>query len=197
MNIGCFFGSFNPIHVGHLIVANLVADLKEVNQVWFVVSPQNPHKSSKSLIHEFDRYDMVEAAILDGYNLRATDVEFQMPRPSYTVDTLAYLADRHPEHKFKLIIGEDNLRNFPKWKNYQQILDYHGLYIYPRPIPDPGDSTAGMEEVKKHGNTVWVDAPVIDISASFIRSRIASGKSVDYLVPDAVMRIIVQKKLYQ
>ena len=197
LNIGLFFGSFNPIHIGHLIVAGIIADLKEVNQVWFVVSPQNPHKSSKSLIHEFDRYDMVEAAIVDGYNLRVSDVEFHMPRPSYTVDTLAYLADSHSDHKFKLIIGEDNLQKFPKWKNYQQILDYYGLYVYPRPMPGSHNPSPKIDQIKDHRNTTWVEAPIIDISASFVRSRIANGRSVDYLIPDAVMRMITQRKLFQ
>lgn len=197
MNIGLFFGSFNPIHIGHLIVANIIADLKGVHQVWFVVSPQNPHKSSKSLIHEFDRYDMVEAAISYGYNLRVSDAEFHMPRPSYTVDTLAYLADRHPDHKFKLIIGEDNLRNFPKWKNYQQILDLYGLYIYPRPSTESRNPNPETDQVKNHRNSILVDAPIIDISASFVRSRIAKGQSLEYLLPDPVIRIIAERKLYQ
>ena len=197
MNVGLFFGSFNPIHIGHLIVANIIADLKAVHQVWFVISPQNPHKSSKSLIHEFDRYDMVEAAILNGYNLRVSDVEFHMPRPSYTVDTLAYLADSHPDHKFKLIIGEDNLRNFPKWKNFQQILDLYGLYIYPRPNSQSRNPGPNIDLVRTHRNSILVDAPIIDISASFVRSRIANGQSVEYLIPEAVMRIISEKKHYQ
>ncbi len=203
MNIGLFFGSYNPIHIGHLVVANIVADLKEVSQVWFVVSPQNPHKSSKSLIHEFDRYDMVDAAIRDSYNFRASDVEFHMPRPSYTVDTLAYLTDSHPDNQFKLIIGEDNLRNFPKWKNYHKILDYHGLYIYPRPMPEAGSSgpkrssSPKISGVREHPNTRWVDAPIIDISASYIRSRILNQQSVDYLIPPEVMKIINERKLYR
>jgi len=133
VNIALFFGSFNPIHIGHLIIAEIVASKDEVSQVWFVVSPQNPLKSSKSLIHEFDRYDMVQAAIQDSYNLRSTDIEFSMPRPSFTIDTMAYLTDKHAEHQFRLIIGQDNLKQFPRWKNYQQILDHYGLYVYPRP----------------------------------------------------------------
>src|SRR5690606_4046198 len=133
MNIGLFFGSFNPIHIGHLIIANTVAELKGIDQVWFVVSPLNPFKSSKSLLHEFDRLDMVELAIEDNFDMRASNVEFDMPKPSYTVDTLTYLAEKYPQHHFRLIIGEDNLEKFHKWKNYKKIIELFGLEVYPRP----------------------------------------------------------------
>ena len=132
MIIGLFFGSFNPIHVGHMIIANVMVETTDIDRVWFVVSPQNPFKQRKTLLPEFDRLDMVREAIHDNYNLEVTDVEFHMPKPSYTVDTLAYLMDKHPEHEFRLIIGEDNLTHFHKWKNHEAILQ-HGLYVYPRP----------------------------------------------------------------
>ena len=190
MRIGLFFGSFNPIHIGHLIIANIIADSDEVDQVWFVVSPLNPFKkSSKSLIHEFDRYDMVEAASMDSYNLKVTDVEFNLPKPSYTIDTLAYLSDKHPEDLFKLIIGEDNLESFPKWKNHQQILSQYGLLVYPRPM-------AANPQLFTHSKVKVIDAPKIDISATFIRERISKNKSVKYLIPAGVWELIEKRKLY-
>ena len=133
MNIGLFFGSFNPIHIGHLIVANTMATTTDLDQVWFVVSPQNPFKKTKSLLHEFDRLDMVERAIADNSRLKATNIEFSMPRPSYTIDTLTRLSEKYPQHTFRLIVGEDNLEQFANWKNHDKILEYYGLYVYLRP----------------------------------------------------------------
>ena len=189
MKVGLFFGSFNPVHVGHLIIANIMVETTELAQVWFVVSPQNPHKSSKSLAHEFDRYDMVQAAIHDSYHLRVSDIEFSMNKPSFTVDTLAYLTERHPEHEFSLIIGEDNLDSFPRWKNHEVIIENYGLYVYPRPSKsDP--------ILSDHNNVHWVEAPILDISATFIRNLVKQGKSIKYLTPDPVADIIKARKIY-
>ncbi len=121
MKIGLFFGSFNPIHIGHLIIANTMAENTDLEEVWFVVSPQNPFKKQKSLLHEFDRLEMVERAIQDNFKLKASDIEFHLPRPSYTIDTLTVLQEKYPEHQFGLIMGGDNLSHFHKWKNYEQI----------------------------------------------------------------------------
>ncbi len=189
MKIGLFFGSFNPIHIGHLIVANIMAEHTNLDQIWFVVSPLNPFKSSKSLIHEFDRLDMVEQAIADNYNFKTSDVEFNMPKPSYTVDTLAYLSDKNPRHEFKLIIGEDNLRYFPKWKNHEVILAQYGLYVYPRPGAEPS-------VLREHPNVRLVEAPLLNISATFIRKCVKEGKSIKYLVPEGVAAYIERKKLF-
>jgi len=139
MDIGLFFGSFNPIHIGHLIIANLVKETTDVQEVWFVVSPQNPFKKNKNLLHEFDRLAMVEAAVADDYSFRAIDVEFSMSKPSYTVDTLTLLQEKHPEKTFHLIIGEDNLSSFPKWKNHEQILAHFNLIVYPRKGSDKSE----------------------------------------------------------
>ena len=189
MKVGLFFGSFNPIHIGHLIIANIMVETSDLQEVWFIVSPQNPLKSSKSLAHEFDRYDMVQAGIDNSYHLRVSDIEFNMPRPSYTVDTLAHLADKHPGYKFSLIIGEDNLQSFPKWKNHQAILNNYGLYVYPR----PKDS---KPELGDHANVQWVEAPILDISATYIRNLVKQDKSIQYLVPESVAQIITSRKLY-
>lgn len=190
MKIGLFFGSFNPIHVGHLIIANTIYECSDCQEIWFVVSPQNPLKSSKSLAHEFDRYDLVQAAISDDFHFKVSDVEFNMPKPSYTVDTLAYLSEKNPNKEFSLIIGSDNLTSFPKWKNHQVILDHFGLLVYPR----PGDTESPL---LTHPNVTVIEAPLLNISASYIRRHIREGKSLKYLLPDPVINIIVQRHLYE
>lgn len=190
MKVGLFFGSFNPIHVGHLIIANIMAQNTDLNSVWFVVSPHNPLKKNKTLLHEFDRYDMVRMAINENPKLNVTDIEFHMPRPSYTIDTLTYLTEKHPKNQFVLIIGEDNLVDFPKWKNYQKILENFPLYVYPRP-------EVKESELKNHPQVKMVDAPLLDISATFIRDTIKKNHSIRYLVPEEVERYILFKKFFK
>jgi nicotinate-nucleotide adenylyltransferase len=187
--IGLFFGSFNPIHTGHMIIANLVKETTSVEEVWFIVSPQNPFKKNKNLLHEFDRLDMVNAAIADDYQFRSSDVEFNMPRPSYTIDTLTLLQEKHPDKKFKLIIGEDNLASFPKWKNHDKILEHFGLIVYPRPNSKPSD-------LRNHKNVQVIDAPEVDISATLIRKLVKNGKSINFLVPDTVAGLIQSKGFF-
>ena len=193
MNIGLFFGSFNPIHVGHLIIANVVREQTRLQQIWFVVSPQNPFKKTSSLLNEYDRLRMVELAVEDNYDLRACNIEFSMPKPSYTVDTLAYLSERYPQHQFHLILGSDNLSHFHRWKNYRTIIDHHALYVYSRPdapiqqIP---------EEILHHPHLHSVEAPLLNISATFIRNLVQRHQSIQYLVPDLVADYIRDKKLY-
>lgn len=189
MRVGLFFGSFNPIHIGHLAIANIMVESTDLEQVWFVVSPQNPLKKAESLAHEFDRLDMVEVAIYDNPKLRATNIEFEMPKPSYTVDTLAYLSDKYPDYQFSLIIGEDNLKSFPKWKNYEVILNQYGLNVYPRP-------NTGKSQLKGHPSVKWIKAPLFNISATFIRNLLQQNKSIKYLVPDSVIEVIKSRKLY-
>ena len=189
MKIGLFFGSFNPIHVGHLIIANTMATSTDLEQVWFVVSPQNPFKKNSSLLHEFDRFDLVERAIADNTVLKATDVEFRMPKPSYTIDTLVRMQEKFPQHAFKLIMGEDNLGQFTNWKNYDKILEYTGLYVYPRPNSKP-------HTFANHPNVTFIEAPLLDISATYIRSRLQKGHSIRYLVPEPVEQLIKIKKFY-
>jgi nicotinate-nucleotide adenylyltransferase len=190
MKIGLFFGSFNPIHVGHLAIANIMAENTDLKKVWFMVTPQNPLKPSKGLLHEFDRYDMVKAAIADNYKFEASDVEFQLPKPSYTIYTLAYLREKNPGKEFSLILGEDNLENFPKWKNYQEILNQFSLYVYPRP-------RVTNSELKRHANVTMVEAPLLDISATYIRDCVKNNKSIRYLVPEAVEEMIRAKGFYR
>jgi nicotinate-nucleotide adenylyltransferase len=186
---GLFFGSFNPIHIGHMIIANVMAENTDLAKVWFVVSPQNPFKPSKGLLHEFDRFDMVKAAAADNYKLEVSDVEFHLPKPSYTIDTLTHLREKFPSKEFKIIIGEDNLENFTKWKNYEQILEHYGLYVYPRP-------NVTNSELKRHPHVQMIEAPLLDISATYIRSCIKNNKSIRYLVPESVEQLIRLKHFY-
>ncbi len=187
MKIGLFFGSFNPIHIGHLIIANIMQDQTDLDEIWFVVSPQNPFKSRKSLLHEFDRLRMVELAIADHFHFKATDVEFHMPKPSFTIDTLTYLTEKNPLHEFKVIMGGDNLTHFHKWKNHEIVLEQYGLYVYPRPGDSPDFD---------HLNVRHVEAPLMDISATFIRNTIKNRNSVKFLLPESVGEYIHDKKLY-
>ena len=178
MKIGLFFGSFNPVHTGHLIIASHVANNTDVKQVWFVVSPQNPFKQSSSLLNEYNRLHMIKAAIDGEKDLRASSVEFKLPRPSYTVDTLAYLAEKHPEHDFSIILGSDGFQNLKKCKNYEVLVKNHSFYIYKRP---------GYEIKEDWGaRTILLSAPLLDISSTRIRDIVKEKKSIRFLVPDSV-----------
>lgn len=189
MEIGLYFGSFNPVHTGHLIIASHVANNTELDQVWFVVSPQNPFKTSSSLLNEYHRLHMIKSAIEGEKKLRASSVEFKLPRPSYTVDTLAYLAEKHPEHRFSLILGSDGFQNIGKWKNYVVILKNHPIYIYPRP---------GFEIKDDRGaRLILLAAPLLEISSTHIRDLVKIKKSIRYLVPDIVMEEIERNGYYE
>jgi nicotinate-nucleotide adenylyltransferase len=191
MKIGLFFGSFNPIHVGHLIIANYMAQHSDLEQIWLVVSPHNPLKDKKTLARDRDRLNMIELAIENNARLRASNIEFKMPQPSYTVDTLAYLAESYPQHEFALIMGGDNLASLHKWKNYEVILQRHLIYVYVRPEYALGD-LATHENVR-----LLHDVPQMQISATFIRESIATKKSIQYLVPDKVLHYVEEGGLYK
>ena len=178
MNIGLYFGSFNPVHIGHLIIANHVVNNTDLNQVWFVVSPQNPFKPASTLLNEYHRLHMIKSAIEGENKLRASSIEFKLPKPSYTVDTLAYLKEKHPEHRFSLVMGSDGYQNIDKWKNADLILKQYLVYIYMRP---------GFEVMNKMGaEPVILKAPLLDISSTRIRDMIREKKSIRFLVPDTV-----------
>ena len=189
MKVGLYFGSFNPVHIGHLIIANHVADNTDLDQVWFVVSPQNPFKNSSVLLNEYHRLHMIKSAIYGENKLKASSVEFKLPRPSYTVDTLAYLKEKHPEHQFSLVIGSDGFQNLDKWKNFEVIIKDHLIYVYKRP---------GFGIKKDWGaNIVLLSAPLLEISSTHIRDIIKKNKSIRFLVPDAVMEEIVNNGYYR
>ncbi len=162
-------------------------DQTDLDEIWFIVSPQNPLKKRNTLLHEFDRLRMVELAIGNHDRFRASDIEFHMPRPSYTIDTLAHLSEKYPQHEFKLVIGGDNLKSFHKWKNSDAILDYYGLYVYPRPQET---------HVIEHPNIRYIHSPMIDISATFVRNAVKNGHSVKYLLPEAVEAYVRSKKFF-
>ncbi|MCS6824420.1 MAG: nicotinate (nicotinamide) nucleotide adenylyltransferase [Cytophagaceae bacterium] len=190
MKVGLFFGSFNPIHIGHLIIANYMACNTDLDEVWFIVSPQNPFKKSSSLLHEFDRYEMIRLAIHDNFKLKVSDIEFRLPKPSYTIDTLTYIQDIHKQKEFVLILGEDNLSQFPNWKNYEKILEYYCLYVYPRPRSD-------KSSLIHHPKIKMVNAPLLDISATHIRQLVKENKSIRYLVTEDVERYIERNQFFK
>ncbi|PRD53799.1 nicotinate (nicotinamide) nucleotide adenylyltransferase [Sphingobacterium gobiense] len=187
--IGLFFGSFNPIHIGHLIIANYMANYTDLDEVWFVVSPQNPFKVKKNLGNMYDRLEMVSLAIEGAEKLRASDVEFSLPQPSYTIDTLIHLTEKYPAKAFTLIMGEDNLTSFHKWKNADVILRDYQIIVYPRPDYDGGD-------LKKHPSVVVTETPVMELSSTFVRNAVKAGKSLQFYVPDKVIDFIEKKGLY-
>ena len=194
--IGLFFGSFNPIHVGHLVIANHIAQSDLLDEVWFVVSPQNPFKEKKSLLEDYHRLALVNEAIEDNQKLKSCDIEFSMPIPSYTSDTLAYLMDKYPKYEFSLIMGEDNIKSFHKWKNYEVILKNHSIIVYPR--MGVNDKSVVKSEIITHKNiSVLENIPVMKISASYIRERIKEGKSVAYLLTEKVEKYVDEMGFYR
>jgi nicotinate-nucleotide adenylyltransferase len=189
MNIGLYFGSFNPIHVGHLIIANHILNETEIERLWFVVSPQNPLKSETNLLNEYHRLHLVRLATEDDVRIKASDIEFNLPKPSYTVNTLAYLHEKYPEHKFSIIMGSDSFRNLPKWKNYEIIIKNYTIYVYLRQ-DHPVDQNA-------YPNVKVLDAPLLQLSATHIRKLIAEGKSARYMVPDKVLEEMEKGRYYK
>jgi len=177
--IGLFFGSFNPVHVGHLIIAETVASSNLVDQVWMVVSPQNPFKQQKNLLNQYDRLHLLQLATANNPAVSASNIEFFLPKPSYTIDTLAYLHEKYPNHQFSVIMGEDNLQHFHKWKNYEAILKYYQIIVYPRP-------NYSTNRYHSHNNVHYLTVPLLEISATYIRKRLQQGQSIRYLVPNSV-----------
>ena len=189
MNIGLYFGSFNPIHLGHLIIANHILNETAIAKTWFIVSPQNPLKESRSLLNEFDRLHLVRLATQDDNRIKCSDIEFNLPKPSYTTNTLAFLSEKYPEHKFAIIMGSDSYQNLAKWKNYETIVSNYPIYVYKR---------EGSEIIRSFKNEpIILKAPIIQISASQIRENIKSGKSIRYTVPEIVREEIETRKFYK
>ena len=189
MKIGLYFGSFNPIHVGHLIIANHILNETDLDKIWFVVSPLNPFKESDNLLNEYDRLHLVQKAIESDNRLKASDIEFSLPRPSYTVHTLAYLKEKYPTHSFSIIMGSDSFQNLGKWKNADVIIRENPVIVYKRP---------GFEvDNTLNAQLTIMNAPLLEISATHIRELIRSGKSIKFLVPPSVEEEILASGLYK
>ena len=195
--IGLFFGSFNPIHIGHLILANYILEHSDMQELWFVVSPQNPFKEKKSLLNDHNRLDMVQLAIKNYQKMRASNVEFSLPTPSYTIDTLTYLQEKHPDYSFSLIMGEDNLGSLHKWKNYDLLLQNYQVIVYPRIFGEDISSSPNVTQLKNHHNIHKIDAPIIELSATEIRDMIKSGKNVRPMLPPEVFEYLDGSSFYK
>jgi nicotinate-nucleotide adenylyltransferase len=187
---GLFFGSFNPVHVGHMIIANYLLANSDLKEVWMVVSPHNPHKAKKSLAKDYDRLHLLNLAIGDNTMLKASNIEFDLPKPSYTIDTLTYAKEKYPDKTFVLIMGGDNLATLHKWKNYETILKYYEIYVYNRPGYKKG-------ELSDHPRVTYMESPLLDISASYIRKQLKEGNSIQYLVPDKVYDYLNEVPIYK
>ena len=192
MKIGLYFGTFNPIHVGHMIIANHMAEFSDLEQIWMVVTPHNPLKAKSTLLDDAKRLQLVQVATEDFPKIKPSDIEFKLAQPNYTVHTLAHLQDKYPQHKFSLIMGEDNLKSLHKWKNYEVILQNHDIYVYPRISSD-----AENPEFKHHPKIHLIDAPVVEISSTFIRNGIKNGKNISPLLPETVWKYIDHNNFYK
>lgn len=194
MKIALFFGSFNPVHIGHLIIADYIRQNADVDELWFVLSPQNPHKKQSNLLDDYTRLEMLNLAVEDNPNLRVSNIEFSLPKPSYTINTLTYLKEKYPKYKFLLCMGEDNVNSFHKWKNASEIIQNHSIIYYPRIVD--GEQYKPSEFFKK-ADLIRCDAPIIQISSSFIRDQIKKGKSVQYALAPKVWEFIEGSNLYR
>jgi nicotinate-nucleotide adenylyltransferase len=187
MKIGLFFGSFNPIHHGHLMVASFIANHTDLQQIWLVVSPQNPHKTQSSLLNEYDRLHLAQLAIENDTQIKVSDIEFKLPKPSYTIDTLTYLQEKYPQHEFFVIMGSDSFQNLPKWKNFEALVKNYKFIVYRRP---------GFDISEKYGADVtYLEAPMLELSATLIRNNCKDGITIRYLVPEDV-RLEIERNNY-
>jgi len=191
MKVGLYFGTFNPIHVGHLIIANHFAEHSDLEEIWCVVTPQNPFKTKQSVLDNHQRLEMVYLATKEYPKIKPSDIEFQLPQPNYTVHSLAYLEEKYPKHEFALIMGEDNLASLPKWKNAEVLLDRYPIYVYPRKIEQ------SYAAVDSKGTIIKVYSPIIEISSSFIRKSIKSAKNIRPLLPESVWVYLDEMNFYK
>lgn len=187
---GLFFGSFNPIHAGHLIIASHMANFTDLDEVWLIVSPQNPLKEKKGLVNMYDRLEMARLATEPAEKIKVSDIEFKLPQPSYTVDTLVHLKEKYPSKEFVLIMGSDNLASLKKWKNYEVLLKNYAIYVYPRPGAD-------ISEWLGHPSITLTETPQMEISSTFIRKSLKENKNIQFLVPDNVITFMDSKNMYR
>lgn len=192
MKIGLFFGTFNPIHIGHMILANHLAEYSNLDEVWLVITPLSPFKQKKAMLANHHRLALANIAVEGFDKLKTSDIEFKLPQPNYTINTLAYIEEKYPKYKFSLIMGEDNLKSFHKWKNYQTILENYTLYVYPRISKQTVNPL-----IKNHKNIINIKAPIIEISSTFIRQAIKDKKEVRTLLPPKVWKYIEEMNFYK
>lgn len=191
--IGLFFGSFNPIHIGHLILGNYILEKSDMDELWFIVSPQNPFKDKKTLLKDHNRLEMVNLAISNYSKMRASDIEFSLPKPSYTIDTLIYMREKYPDHQFSLIMGEDNLAGLQRWKNSELLIKNYQIIVYPRVINDEKEAS----DYLKHSNINLIKAPIIELSATEIRTMIKENKNVRPMLPPEVFDYLDGSNFYK
>jgi len=196
MKTGLFFGSFNPIHIGHMAIANYIAEYTDLREIWFVVSPHNPLKPRESLLDDRDRFYLVELAIGNDLRFRASDIEFSLARPSYTIDTMTYLSEKYPEREFTLIMGEDNLNTLHKWKNAAELVKRYPLIVYPRLNPGK-KSSRKLQDILVTASVTEVNAPLMEISGTFIRNAIREGKDLSWYVPAPAWKYITEMHFYK
>jgi len=191
--VGLFFGSYNPIHIGHLVIANHLVEYTDLDEIWLVVTPHNPFKKKATLLADHHRFALVQRAVEDYPKLQASDIEFKLPQPNYTINTLIHLSEKYPNIDFSLIMGEDNLNTFHKWKNHEAILEHYSIYVYPR--------LALLEEnvsiLQNHPKITYTQAPVIEISSTMIRNAIAAGKNIQPLLPEKVWQYLDEMNFYK
>lgn len=187
---GLYFGTFNPIHIGHCVIAQHMLEFTDLDEVWFVVTPHNPHKKKNTLLDDYQRLHMVQLAVEDNYQLQVSNMEFDLPQPSYTATTLAHATEKYADREFCLIMGADNLETFHKWRNYEWILEHHHIYVYPRIESDGGD-------LKSHPNVTVTDAPIMQIASTDIRNAIKDGKNVSFMLPEKVWKYIDEELFYR
>jgi nicotinate-nucleotide adenylyltransferase len=198
MKIGLYFGTFNPIHVGHLIIANHMAEHSILEQIWMVVTPHNPQKQKNTLLDDYQRLHLVNLATEDYPKIKSSDIEFKLPQPNYTVITLAHLKDKFPQHEFSLIMGEDNLKSLHKWKNYEYILENHDIFIYPR-ISEITEIETSLTDIETSSayKIHKIDAPIVEISSTFIRENIKNRKNIRPLLPEKVWEYVDHNNFYK
>jgi nicotinate-nucleotide adenylyltransferase len=194
--VGLYFGSFNPIHIGHIAIAGYMTEYAGLDQVWFVVSPHNPLKKKETLLADHQRLHMVNLAIGDNVRLKASDIEFKLPIPSYTIDTLTYLKEKHPRNQFVLVMGEDNLFTLHKWKNVNELRSKYAIYVYPRP-DSVKPSSPLLDQILLTADIHYLKAPLMDISGTFIREGIKEGKDMSYFLPPEVWKYIREMHFYE